>query len=83
MTLQPLFRKGVKASIRTRHAQEEEEVYMRVMAELDEQDDTLGDGEFEIDDEVWGAQILRRFLSYSPLKLFPFLALRPGLRPKA
>ncbi|KAJ6604024.1 hypothetical protein B0H10DRAFT_2229455 [Mycena sp. CBHHK59/15] len=51
--------KKVKASLRThvsRHAQEEEEAYMCVMAELDEQDNTLDDGEVEIDDdEVWGA----------------------------
>ncbi|KAJ7491867.1 hypothetical protein B0H11DRAFT_1911774 [Mycena galericulata] len=49
----------LKASLRTcvsRRAQEEEEVYMRVMAELDAQDDTLDDGEVKIDDdEVWGA----------------------------
>ncbi|KAJ7722219.1 hypothetical protein DFH07DRAFT_783893 [Mycena maculata] len=32
------------------HAREEEEAYMRVMAELDEQDDALDDGEIEIDD---------------------------------
>ncbi|KAJ7448632.1 hypothetical protein B0H11DRAFT_2289717 [Mycena galericulata] len=59
LTLQRLFGKGVKPSLRTRvsrRAQEEEEAYMRVMAELDEEDDTLDDGEVEIDDdEVWGA----------------------------
>ncbi|KAJ7432915.1 hypothetical protein B0H11DRAFT_2297146 [Mycena galericulata] len=47
-----LFRKGVKASLRTGGAQEEEEACMCVM----EQDNTLDDGEVEIDDdEVWGA----------------------------
>ncbi|KAJ7714242.1 hypothetical protein DFH07DRAFT_785811, partial [Mycena maculata] len=56
--VQRLFGTGVKESLRThvsRRAQEEEEAYMRVMAELDEQDDVLDDGGIEIDDdEVWG-----------------------------
>ncbi|KAJ7475464.1 hypothetical protein B0H11DRAFT_2235178 [Mycena galericulata] len=52
---QRLFQKGVKASLRTRRAQEEEEVYMHVMVELDEQDDTLDDGEVEIDDDEVGS----------------------------
>ncbi|KAJ7701706.1 hypothetical protein B0H14DRAFT_3527454 [Mycena olivaceomarginata] len=54
----PLFGKGVKSSLRTRvsrRAQEEEEIYMQVMAELDAEDDTPDDGAIEIDDdEVWG-----------------------------
>jgi hypothetical protein len=58
MTLERLFGKGVKLSLRTRvscHAQEEEEIYMQVMAELDAEDDTPDDGAIEIDDdEVWG-----------------------------
>ncbi|KAJ7502325.1 hypothetical protein B0H11DRAFT_2223810 [Mycena galericulata] len=45
-----------QASLRTSRAQEEEEAYTHVMVELDEQDNTLDDGEVEIDDdEVWGA----------------------------
>ncbi|KAJ7903011.1 hypothetical protein B0H13DRAFT_1882356 [Mycena leptocephala] len=47
-----------KPSLRTRvsrRAQEEEETYMRVMAELDAVDDSLDDGEVEIDEsEVYG-----------------------------
>ncbi|KAJ7790996.1 hypothetical protein B0H14DRAFT_2625456 [Mycena olivaceomarginata] len=36
-------------------AEEEEEIYMQVMAELDAEDDTPDDGAIEIDDdEVWG-----------------------------
>jgi hypothetical protein len=58
MTLERLFGKGVKLSLRTRvscRAQEEEEIYMQVMAELDAEDDTPDDGAIEIDDdEVWG-----------------------------
>jgi hypothetical protein len=38
-----------------RRAQEEEQMYMQVMAELDTVDNTLDDGEAEIDDsEVYG-----------------------------
>ncbi|KAJ7447819.1 hypothetical protein FB451DRAFT_1567424 [Mycena latifolia] len=48
----------LKESLRTRvsrRAREEEDMYMRVMAELDAEDDTLDAGEIEIDDsEVYG-----------------------------
>ncbi|KAJ7451499.1 hypothetical protein B0H11DRAFT_2201640 [Mycena galericulata] len=56
--LQWLFGKGVKAYLRRRVSRcaQEEEAYMGVMVELDEQDDMFDDGEVEIDDdEVWGA----------------------------
>jgi guanylate kinase len=47
-----------KESLRTRvsrRAREEEQMYMQVMAELDAEDDSLDDGEIEIDDsEVYG-----------------------------
>ncbi|KAJ6596556.1 hypothetical protein B0H10DRAFT_1960094 [Mycena sp. CBHHK59/15] len=62
ITLKRLFAKTVKESRRARRgermarrAQEEEEMYMQVMAALDAEDDTLDDGEVEIaDDEVYG-----------------------------
>jgi hypothetical protein len=54
MTLEKLFGMSPrKESLRTRvsrRAREEEEMYMRVMAELDAADDTLDAGEIEIDD---------------------------------
>lgn len=57
-TLQKLFGTCAKPSLRTRvsrRAQEDEETYMRVMAELDAVDDSLDDGEVEIDEnEVYG-----------------------------
>ncbi|KAJ7450471.1 hypothetical protein FB451DRAFT_1410441 [Mycena latifolia] len=59
MTLEKLFGTSPrKESLRTRvsrRAREEEEMYMRVMAELEAEDDTLDAGEIEIDDsEVYG-----------------------------
>lgn len=59
MTLEKLFGTSPrKESLRTRvsrRAREEEEMYMQVMAELDAEDDSLDDGEIEIDDsEVYG-----------------------------
>ncbi|KAJ7842467.1 hypothetical protein B0H14DRAFT_2586333 [Mycena olivaceomarginata] len=54
MTLERLFRTGVKPSLRTRisrRMQEEEETYMLVMAELDADDDDPDAGAIEIDDD--------------------------------
>ncbi|KAJ7899457.1 hypothetical protein B0H14DRAFT_3423766 [Mycena olivaceomarginata] len=57
MTLERLFRTGVKPSLRTRisrRMQEEEETYMLVMTELDADDDDPNAGAIEIDeDEVY------------------------------
>ncbi|KAJ7460777.1 hypothetical protein FB451DRAFT_1405314 [Mycena latifolia] len=62
ISLERLFVKTAKESLRTRRgermawrAQEEEQMYMQVMAELDAADNTPDDGEVEIDDsEVYG-----------------------------
>jgi hypothetical protein len=62
ISLERLFAKTVKESLRARHgermarrAQEEELIYMQVIAELDAADNTPNDGEVEIDDtEVYG-----------------------------
>ncbi|KAJ7437633.1 hypothetical protein FB451DRAFT_1193126 [Mycena latifolia] len=57
ISLERLFVKTAKESLRTRRgermarrAQEEEQMYMQVMAELDAADNTPDDGEVEIDD---------------------------------
>ncbi|KAJ6555690.1 ribonuclease H-like domain-containing protein [Mycena vulgaris] len=62
ISLERLFAKTAKESLRARRgermarrAQEEEQMYMQVMAELDAADSTPDDGEVEIDDsEVYG-----------------------------
>jgi hypothetical protein len=62
ITLERLFAKTAKESLRAKRgermaqrAQEEERMYMQVMAELDAVDDRLDDGEVEINDsEVSG-----------------------------
>ncbi|KAJ6619396.1 hypothetical protein B0H10DRAFT_2026511 [Mycena sp. CBHHK59/15] len=62
ISLERLFAKTAKESLRAkrgermaRRAQEEEQMYMQVMAELDAADNTPDDGEVEIDDsEVYG-----------------------------
>jgi hypothetical protein len=62
ISLKRLFAKTAKESLRARRgermvqcAQEEEQMYMQVMAELDAVDNTPDDGEVEINDsEVYG-----------------------------
>ncbi|KAJ6607147.1 hypothetical protein B0H10DRAFT_1956497 [Mycena sp. CBHHK59/15] len=62
ISIECLLAKIAKGSLRgkrgermARHAQEEEQMYMQVMAELDAADNTPDDGEVEIDDsEVYG-----------------------------